>query len=296
MSILVGFKGGEPGSDALLLAAQLAAAARLPIHVMTVAVRPRNLMPGRATDAFGEYTRRRFAESEAEARSVLTALPSAGDLDVRFAHRISRSTGLALIDGVSEVSASLVVLASAPGRGGRISVGPVANRLIHSSRVPVAVAPLGWSAVATAAPPRRTELTAAFDGSTENEHVLGETLALAATFGARVRVATFGVRGVVMYPPEGGLDSEDEALAEWIDQTERAVAKLRRPGGLLADVPTVVSTGDDWSDALSALDWVPGDVLCVGTTPHGGLARVFIGTRGTRILTHSPVPVIALPA
>ncbi len=296
MSILVGFKVGAPGSDALLLAGQLAVAAGLPIDVMTVAVRPRNLVPGRASDAFGEFTRRRFAEAESQVRADLATLPGSADLEVRFAHRISRSTGLALIDGIAEVGASMLVLASAPGREGRISIGPVANRIIHSSPVPVAIAPLGWAAVAAASPTARVALTAAFDGSAENEHVLRETQALGRSFDAQVRVATFAVRGAIMYPPELGASDVEEALAEWVDQTQRAVNGLRHPGGVLVDVPNVISAGDDWDAALSSLDWVPGDLLCVGTTPHGGLARVFIGKRGTRILTHSPVPVVALPA
>ncbi|MDF0530865.1 universal stress protein [Tsukamurella sp. 8F] len=295
MSILVGYKGGAPGADALLLGARLAAAAALPLHVMAVAVRPRNLVPGRASDAFGDYTRRMFSGVEDEVRTTLDGFGAPG-LDVRFAHRISRSTGLALVDGVAEVDASAVVMASAPGREGRITVGPVANRLIHSSTVPVAIAPLGWSAVAAAAPDAPTALVAAFDGSTENEHVLGETLTFGERLGAPVRVATFGVRGATMYPPEGGVGAEDEILAEWSDQAQRAIDSLRAPGGMLAGVTNEIVTGDDWDTALSALDWRPGDLLCVGTTPHGGLARVFMGTRGTRILTHSPVPVVALPA
>ncbi|MGY4653565.1 universal stress protein [Mycobacterium sp. URHB0021] len=38
-----------------------------------------------------------------------------------------------------------------------------------------------------------------------------------------------------------------------------------------------------------------GDLLGIGTSPVGGIARVFLGSRGSKILRHSPVPFLVLP-
>jgi nucleotide-binding universal stress UspA family protein len=57
-----------------------------------------------------------------------------------------------------------------------------------------------------------------------------------------------------------------------------------------------VAAGHGWDDAIDAAEWQDGDLLAIGTSPAGGLARVFLGSRGTKILRHSPVPVLVLPA
>jgi nucleotide-binding universal stress UspA family protein len=56
-----------------------------------------------------------------------------------------------------------------------------------------------------------------------------------------------------------------------------------------------VVTGNGWDEALDAADWHEGDLLAIGTSPAGGIARVFLGSRGSKILRHSPVPVLVLP-
>jgi nucleotide-binding universal stress UspA family protein len=56
-----------------------------------------------------------------------------------------------------------------------------------------------------------------------------------------------------------------------------------------------VVTGNGWDEAIDAADWQDGELLAIGTSPTGGIARVFLGSRGSKILRHSPVPVLVLP-
>ena len=51
----------------------------------------------------------------------------------------------------------------------------------------------------------------------------------------------------------------------------------------------------DWSEAIDAIDWIEGEILAIGTSPGGAVARVFLGSHGSKILRHSPVPVLVLP-
>jgi nucleotide-binding universal stress UspA family protein len=56
-----------------------------------------------------------------------------------------------------------------------------------------------------------------------------------------------------------------------------------------------VVTGNGWDEAIDAADWQDGELLAIGTSPTGGIARVFLGSRVSKILRHTPVPVLVLP-
>ena len=77
------------------------------------------------------------------------------------------------------------------------------------------------------------------------------------------------------------------------DRYRRAVAKT--DGVVCDDVVLQVATANGWDEAINAADWHEGDLLAIGTSPVGGIARVFLGSRGSKILRHSPVPVLMLP-
>ena len=64
---------------------------------------------------------------------------------------------------------------------------------------------------------------------------------------------------------------------------------------LVEPVQCEVAWGHTWSEALDDIQWAPGDLLVVGSSSLAPLARVFLGSRATKILRHSPVPVIAVP-
>jgi nucleotide-binding universal stress UspA family protein len=50
-----------------------------------------------------------------------------------------------------------------------------------------------------------------------------------------------------------------------------------------------------WTEALEDATWMDGDVLVVGSSMTGPAARVFLGSRASKILRHSPVPVVLVP-
>src|SRR3712207_7999955 len=56
-----------------------------------------------------------------------------------------------------------------------------------------------------------------------------------------------------------------------------------------------VVSGRDWEDALDALPWEEGEVLVVGSSRLGPVARVFLGSSSTKIVRSSPVPVVVIP-
>ncbi len=54
-------------------------------------------------------------------------------------------------------------------------------------------------------------------------------------------------------------------------------------------------SGRDWEDALDSLPWEEGELLVVGSSRLGPVARVFLGSNSTKIMRGSPVPVLVVP-
>jgi nucleotide-binding universal stress UspA family protein len=118
---------------------------------------------------------------------------------------------------------------------------------------------------------------------------------LAAQLGVPMRVITLAVRSRTMYPPEVGLHAEDSILESWATNAREALATLKTDGLVGDDVILQVVTGNGWDQALDATEWLDGELLAIGTSPQGAIARVFLGSKGAKIVRHSPVPVLVLP-
>jgi nucleotide-binding universal stress UspA family protein len=192
-----------------------------------------------------------------------------------------------------ETKADLLILGSASnGQLGQVVVGSTADRLLHSSPVPVVIAPRGYRAGRA---PKVTRVTCAFPGTSEAVDTVRRVAALARRIGAPLRVLTFAVRGRTMYPPEVGLNVEDSILAAWATHARNMLDQLRADGVITDDVETQVVSGNGWDQALDAADWQDGELLALGTSPRGEIARVFLGSHGTKIMRYSPVPVLVLP-
>jgi nucleotide-binding universal stress UspA family protein len=73
------------------------------------------------------------------------------------------------------------------------------------------------------------------------------------------------------------------------------LAKLKSDGLVGDDITLQVVAGNGWDQALDAAEWHDGELLAIGTSPQGAIARVFIGSKGAKIMRHSPVPVLVLP-
>ena len=56
-----------------------------------------------------------------------------------------------------------------------------------------------------------------------------------------------------------------------------------------------IAEGRDWEDALDSLPWGEGEVLVVGSSRLGPVARVFLGSNSIKIVRSSPVPVLVIP-
>ena len=292
MTVVVGYLAGKGGLAALHLGVEAAKTLRTSLAVVTVVPKPWTTpSPARIDAEYAQYADRLAADSAAQARQCIEALDT--ELEVTFHKYAHRSAPGGLLIAAEELEAEALVLGSAAdGKLGQVVIGSTADRLLHSSPVPLAISPRGYRGSKTHG---LTRITCAYPGTPESRHVVERVAALAERLEVPMRVITFAVRGRTMYPPEVGLHAEDSILESWAANAREALAALKTDGLVGDDVQVQVVTGNGWDQALDAAEWLDGELLAIGTSPQGAIARVFLGSKGAKIIRHSPVPVLALP-
>ena len=292
MTVVVGYLAGKSGTAPLHLAVGVARALGTHLTVATVVPKPWITPPPERVDA--EYTAwadRLAADSATEAQRFFDALTS--PLEVSYRSQAHRSVSGGLTAVAEELQADILVLgSSANGQLGQVVLGSTADRLLHCSPVPVAIAPRGYRGGRTATISR---ITCAFPGTAEAVVMVRRVADLAERFGVPLRVITFAVRGRTMYPPEVGLHAEDSILAAWMEQARATLDELRTEGVVGEDAELAVVSGNGWDEALDDAEWQEGEILALGSAARGDIARVFLGSHGAKIVRHSPVPVLVLP-
>jgi nucleotide-binding universal stress UspA family protein len=292
MTLVVGFSPGARSRAVLHLAGMLARSAGDDVLLCAVIPLPWPPSPARVDAEYRAHLERTASEALDEARARMPEDVATGML----VHH-ARSTPAGLLEVAEERDASLIVVgSSSAGHVGRVSLGSVSDRMVHSSPIPVALAPRGFRS----RPDRRvTRVTAAFGGSHRADELVVAAAGVAARVGASLRIASFAVRSHPPYTSGVGSGPEQAVVAQWVREIEAAA---RAAGEEVADLPSVppgleavVGYGETWDDALEDIEWQEGDVLVVGSSSMGPLSRVFLGSRASKIVRHSPVPVVVVP-
>ncbi|GAA2066413.1 universal stress protein [Williamsia deligens] len=290
MTLVVGYHPERGGTDALALAALLAHRLGEPLVVTTVVPTPWTTPSMARVDAeFEQWAQDLAAHAARTGAAELARMAVPVDVDFRTVQHKSVSGGL--LQAVADSAAHTLVLGSADGPDGEVSLGSTGDRLLHSSSVALAVSPRGFSARSG----HLTRITCAYAGTPESRSAVAAGLSLAGRLGIAARVVTFAVRGRTMYPPEAGLHAEDVVLAALSEQSAAALHDLRTDGVIGPGVDATVVTGGSWRDALDAAGFAPGEILVLGTSPRGPIRRVFLGSRAAKIVRSSPVPVLVVP-
>ena len=173
-----------------------------------------------------EWIEARADEAKAAVRELLAG--RADDLTVEFVRLTDRSTPRALAALAQQRDATALVLGSSPdGPEGRVVVGSTADYLLHSSPVPLAIAPRAYRCAPSTTDVAAHRLTCSFSGSGVAASAVRWAARLTREIDVQLRVASFGVRSATMYPPEIGTDIESEVTAQWREQMAEAQAALR---------------------------------------------------------------------
>ena len=290
MTFVVGFAPDGRGRAVLHLAAMLARSGDEDLVVCAVVPSPWPPSPAKV-DA--EYQ----AELGSVAEDVLAKARARLPQDIKVTTEVhhARSTPAGLLEVAERHSASLIVAGSASAGGpGHVTLGSATGRLLHSSPIPVALAPRGFRARPDA---RVQRVTAAFGGSQDD--LVVAAAGVAARVEATLRLASFAVRPRAPYTVAVGREADDSMVAEWVQQIEAAQRAALEEVADLPSVPpdceAVIGHGETWDEALEEIEWEDGDVLVVGSSSIGPIARVFLGSRSSKIVQHSPVPVVVVP-
>ena len=290
MTLVAGFAPDGRGRAVLYLAAMMARSAGDDVVVGAIVPRPWPPSPGRV-DA--EYQ----ASLEAIANAALDRARARLPADIRAVYAVhhARSAPAGLLELAEQHDASVVVTGSSGAGGpGHVSLGSVTARLLHSSPVPVAIAPHGFRAARDA---RVRRVTAAFGGVADD--LIVAAAGVAGRVGATLRLASFAVRAHAPITAGVGTGPERSVIEQWTEEIQAAaraaleeVEELPVPP---AQLEAVVGHGETWDEALEDVEWEDGDVLVVGSSSTGPIARVFLGSRASKIVRHSPVPVVVVP-
>lgn len=290
MTIIAGFSSSRHGPAPLNLALRIARCTGENIVAAAVVERPWPPSPHGFENEYLDYVTAQAMES---LKRIASRLPADVDVSVVVHRATSVPAGLLELAGLHN-AALVAVGSSSSGLMGRITLGSVTDRLVHTANVPVAIAPRGYPAV----PEPLRRLTAGYGGGAEANGLIATSAELCKRWSLPLRIASFTVRPVVRF--SGSIEPEAEHLVvdEWARRTSDEIvrqlheARARTPIG---DAAIVVGTGDEWRDAVEGIDWDNGDLLLLGSGSAGVATQVFLGSVASRILRHSPVPVMIVP-
>ena len=289
MSVVVGFGPHPSTNSGLYLAAQLATTTGdelvLCCIIQSLADAPAMRDPAGIDSEWQRQIREAAEESLTAARERLPA-----QLPVTEVVRAGRSIPAILQrEGEARRARGLVVGSTTSGPLGQINLGSTSDRLVHSSSLPVGLAPRGYHPgddrirrVVLAVRPGQADLA-----------LSTEAAALCTWLGVPAALVTFAVRdsaALTVFADQGVFEAwRSDAVAAQASigaALEQAGVTTQRRGVLI---------GSRWSRATEQFDWSPGDLLVLGSSEHAPLARVFLGSTATRIVRTSPVPTVLLP-
>ncbi|OFJ54384.1 universal stress protein [Mycolicibacterium grossiae] len=283
MHLTVGYLATPTGDDGVALASALARTFDAAVHVVLV-VREElpDGHPGRA-----EYQRLLVERGEQWVGAALAALSADGvsaDAEVVVGDSFAES----LIGFAEQHDSDLIVVGGArDGFFGHHTVGPVTGALLHSSPIPVALAPRGYAEDPDDAV---TAVTAAVPTKAGDDNPLPFALTLASAAGLPIRMLSLVSAENLA---EAGSAREVRRLQVTAAEENLAVAARALPDA--PDIESLVADGMTLESALKKLTWDDGALLVVGSSRFAAPRRIFLGSTAARILAGVDVPVIVVP-
>ncbi|MFJ6678672.1 universal stress protein [Microbacterium sp. NPDC091382] len=281
--IVVGYTATKTGRDAVAVASGLAAASGAELDIVLV-------LPGEGrsviTPPDASYDRYLLGQAESWLADAAASVPE-GVVHREHA-RYAESFAEGLVETADEFGAThLVVGAADGGARGRHRLGSTTSQLLHSSDVPVVLVPRGArKRVTDAGVPR---LTVAVGTRAGADVLLDEAIALASATGASLRLVSLVTVDLPASVDTGVIRLAGAAHAEKVLTDVLAAI----PEGVRADI--VTAKGDSIEDAVTHLDWLPGEMILVGSSRLAQPRRLFLGSVAAKLLSEIPVPMVVVP-
>lgn len=280
--LIIGFENTDQGSDALVLGAQLAHAfGARPLVVRAVAAPERVLTAPELMDSLQAMVAGQLEDPVAQL----------ADLEAEGETVASTSAARALYELAEDASAIAVVVGSSDrGLLGRLVPGSTAERLLHGSPCPVAVAARGYAADEI----RPLRVAVAYDDSAEAALALRAATTIAQRSNSTLTLLTVVPPTSAYYAPAAGVTipyaelerGEERQAREKLDRgIERVSPDLPAHGQLLHGSPgqALIDVSGDF------------DLIVVGSRAYGPLRRTMLGSTSRRLFNGSSCSVLAVP-
>lgn len=285
LNLVVGYLATPGGADALALAVRFARTLVAEVHICIV------LPPDPAPAGIGP--KGGYEEMVAEQAKGWLDDARARVPDDVVAHT-HLSFGESFADGLIREAlrlqaVAIVVGGAGGGLVGSYSLGSVVNELLHSSPVPVAVAPRGTR---DSRIERVHEITCAIGQRQGSDLLLDTAVRASRTAGIPLRLASL----VALDPAFGSLRGDNEAVrAHALAHAERTLEAAKSE--LPADFPvtSTIVTGPTVETAVEQLGWDDGDVIMVGSSRLSAPRRIFLGSTAAKMLRVLDVPMVVVP-
>ncbi|MFG1680379.1 universal stress protein [Nonomuraea sp. NPDC049269] len=280
-SVLAGFIPEPRGRDALALAVLLAGQVKGQLTVAYVQP-PVWTTPGPARADLTEW--RKYLQEQAQA-TLEQARALTGD-EADYVVHTHKGSGRGLVELARRRAADVVVIGSAPGGGkGRIAVGSTADQLLHSSSVPVLLAPRGY---ADAPAPAFERITVAYRRGPCADAAVRDAAKTAVTLDVPLRLVTLVIRGVRRHKVE------EDMLTRLRDQVAADLSEAASGHRPLLRAEFEILEGRDVAEAMGQTSWLPGELLICASSNAGPLRRVFLGDTSLKIVRAATSPVMIL--
>ncbi len=281
--IVVGYTATDAGKDAVALGARLASASGSSLEVVVVLPADDRSVITPPDASFDRYLQDQ-ASTWLESAAAVIPDTVAHRGNVRFADSFAEG----LVAAAREFGASHIVIGAANGGlRGRHRLGSVATELLHSSDVPVVLAPEGSRRVDAST--GVTRITAAIGTRPGAEALLEEATSLAEATGAELRLLSLVTVDLPASVDTGIIRVAGAAHADDVLRQAREALS----GDIDADV--IIGQGDSIEDAVQHLSWEPGEVAIVASSRLAQPRRLFLGSTAAKMLHELPVPMIVVP-
>ena len=281
MRYVVGYGPRQRGVHGINLAATLARSSGATLDLVSV-------LPS-AAPTFHMYSPDHAFNAEVEGQGRewlqegLTHVPENVHAETHLRRADSITQGLldAAADPDSGEAAMIVVGTNHRVRAGKFGLGSLADALLHTSPVPVALAPAEYQYH-----PRVTRITCATGMQPGAEDLVANAIRLAADWKVPLRLMSLVAVG-------------EDSRQEWIGLAERHAATLvdRATSALPADCPvtSVVGHGKSLQKAVQGLEFSDSEVVLIGSSRLAQPKRLFVGHSASKIMRALPVPMIVWP-
>lgn len=290
MTIVAGFSWGGRSAAPLNLAVRIARCTGERIAATAIVERA---WTARSDPLEDEYLAHLGAAAKRSLEDAVADLP--GDVDTWPVVHQASSVPTGLTELATELSASVAVVgSSSTGLIGRVALGSVTDRLVHTAALPVAVAPRAYPCL----PGAINRLTVSYGGQAAAVGLIAASAELAARWSVLLRIVSFAVRPARLFAGVAESPAENLVVEQWVRRTvDDVTAQLSaaRANVALPDVEVVVGSGRGWAEAIDDVGWGSADLLLLGSGAAGQSAQVFLGSAASKIVRHAPVPVMILP-